>query len=109
MTYGALALVLLAVAAVAAIVGARSLSPARRRAHLLAVLAAAVGLVVLTAVFDNVMIRLELFHYASERTSGVNVGRAPIEDFAYPLACALALPAVWVLLRKRRDTGGENG
>ena len=103
MTYGTLALILVALAAVLAVVGALSLPRARRSGHLLAVLATASGLVILTAVFDTVMIHFGLFSYASDKISGFVVGLAPIEDFSYPIACALALPAVWVLVRRRRD------
>lgn len=66
------------------------------------------ALIVLTAVFDSLMIHFELFHYAPELISGVLIGLAPVEDFAYPLAIAVLLPALWAVLT-RRDTviGGE--
>jgi small toxic polypeptide LdrA/B/C/D len=102
MTYGTLALTLVALAAVLAVVGALALPRARRSGHLLAVLATASGLVLLTAVFDTVMIHFDLFSYASDKIGGIAIGLAPIEDFSYPIACALALPAVWVLMRRRR-------
>ncbi|TFD72217.1 lycopene cyclase domain-containing protein [Cryobacterium sp. Hb1] len=51
----------------------------------------------LTAVFDNLMIGAGLFSYDPERISGVLIGLAPIEDFAYPLAAAILLPALWVI------------
>ena len=41
--------------------------------------------------------------YDDERISGVRIGLAPLEDFAYPLAAAILLPALWVALRRRRD------
>jgi lycopene cyclase domain-containing protein len=56
---------------------------------------AGVGLLVLTAVFDNVMIAVGLFSYRADAVSGLSVGRAPIEDFAYPLAAGILLPALW--------------
>ncbi|MFC4553736.1 lycopene cyclase domain-containing protein [Georgenia faecalis] len=77
---------------------------ARRRPGRLrpgAVVVTVAVLVVLTAVFDNVMIAAGLFDYASEGRSGLAVGRAPVEDFAYPVAGALALPALWHLLGRR--------
>jgi lycopene cyclase domain-containing protein len=64
---------------------------------------ALVGVLVLTAVFDNIMIGVGLVAYDSALISGLFVGLAPIEDFAYPVAAALLLPAVWSLL------GGETG
>ena len=55
-------------------------------------------LVALTAVFDNVMIAAELFDYPEHLISGVRIGLAPIEDFAYPVCAAFLLPALWTLL-----------
>ncbi|MDF2561102.1 MAG: lycopene e-cyclase isoprenoid transferase [Microbacterium sp.] len=67
-----------------------------------AVLLTVAALFLLTAVFDTVMIASGLFHYAQDPLLGVHIGLAPIEDFAYPLAGALLLPAVWTALRARR-------
>ena len=63
-------------------------------------------LVLLTAVFDNVMIAVGLFDYSSAHISGIRIGEAPIEDFAYPLAAVIVLPALWSRLR-REDTDGD--
>ncbi len=59
---------------------------------------AAVVLVLLTAVFDNVMIAADLFTYPEEHLSGIRIGLAPIEDFAYPVCAAFLVPAVFCLL-----------
>nr|WP_304661507.1 lycopene cyclase domain-containing protein [Arthrobacter sp. zg-Y238] len=66
----------------------------------------AVVLLVLTAVFDNLMIRAGLFWYNEDRISGAFAGAAPLEDFAYPLAAVLLLPALWVLLPGRAPAPG---
>lgn len=70
------------------------------------VIAAVVGtvaaLVVLTAIFDNIMIGVGLFDYAGHTLNGLRVGLAPIEDFAYPLAAGLLLPGLWLLFTKGR-------
>ena len=58
-------------------------------------------LLVLTAVFDNVMIDVGLFGYNPDRISGAFIGRAPLEDFAYALAAVLLLPALWSLLGRK--------
>ncbi|WP_345803071.1 lycopene cyclase domain-containing protein [Microbacterium sp. AZCO] len=63
---------------------------------------AAVVLIVLTAVFDNVMIAAGLFTYPVDQISGLRVGLAPLEDFAYPLCAAFLVPAVFVLLPARK-------
>jgi lycopene cyclase domain-containing protein len=75
----------------------------RRRPHGAAVALTLLALLLLTAVFDTVMIATGLFHYAPEQLVGLHVGLAPIEDFAYPLAGAILLPALWVFLRARRE------
>ena len=54
-------------------------------------------LMVLTAVFDNVMIAAGLFDYGDQSLLGIRVGLAPIEDFSYPLAAVLFMPALWWL------------
>ncbi|MFE6997646.1 lycopene cyclase domain-containing protein [Microbacterium sp. NPDC057659] len=99
MTYPALSAVFLAIAVVFAIL-------VRRRTPLsLTALAITAGvLLVLTAVFDNLMIAAGLFAYADdERVSGLMIGAAPIEDFAYPLAAVILLPALWGVLRRHDD------
>ncbi|WP_106814299.1 lycopene cyclase domain-containing protein [Microbacterium timonense] len=61
-------------------------------------------LVTLTAVFDNVMIAAGLFDYPEALISGVRVGLAPVEDFAYPVCAAFLVPAVGVLLSGRNGS-----
>lgn len=53
--------------------------------------------VILTAVFDNVMIGVGLVGYDRALISGVFVGIAPLEDFAYAVAAVVLLPALWSL------------
>ena len=109
MTYSALAAALVALAVWPAVVGARRLPDGRERSrHWAAVAAAGGALVVLTAVFDNVMIAAELYEYGDVGTSGIRVGLAPIEDFAYPVACALGVPGLWLIFT-RRPAGGIDG
>lgn len=57
-----------------------------------------VVVLVLTAVFDNVMILAGLVGYDSELISGVFLGVAPVEDFAYAVAAVVLLPTLWTLL-----------
>ena len=62
-------------------------------------------LCLLTAAFDNIMIASGLFAYSDAHISGWRIGLAPLEDFAYVLAAALLLPALWTLLPAGRPTG----
>ncbi|GAA1212204.1 lycopene cyclase domain-containing protein [Rhodoglobus aureus] len=55
-------------------------------------------LLIMTAVFDNVMISVGLVGYNADAISGAFVGVAPLEDFAYALAAVVALPCLWALL-----------
>lgn len=52
------------------------------------------ALLVLTAVFDNVMIAVGLFHYSAENRSGLQIGLAPLEDFSYPVSAMLMVAAL---------------
>lgn len=74
-----------------------------RRARPVLAVAATLGiLLVFTAVFDNVMIGVGLVGYDPALISGVKIGIAPLEDFAYAIAAAILLPSLWVLLPARR-------
>lgn len=64
---------------------------------------AAAVLLVLTAVFDNVMIAVGLVVYPEDMLSGLRIGVAPLEDFSYPLCAAFLVPAVYTLLERRKE------
>ncbi|MBH0052915.1 lycopene cyclase domain-containing protein [Salinibacterium sp. SWN139] len=98
MTYwllNAVFLVIVAALAVAAI--ATSRAPRWRAIALTAGI-----LLVMTAVFDNVMISVGLVGYSADAISGAFIGVAPLEDFAYTLAAVVGLPCLWTLLGSRR-------
>lgn len=76
----------------------------RRRPDVAAMAATLLALLILTAVFDNIMIGVGLFHYAPSQLLGIHVGLAPLEDFAYPLAGVMLLPALWAALQRRRPS-----
>jgi lycopene cyclase domain-containing protein len=89
--------VALPVAVVALVVLARA-----GRRVLLPALAGLVALLLLTAVFDNVIVGTGIVAYDPARILGIRLGVAPIEDLSYTVVAALALPALWVLLGRRR-------
>lgn len=102
MTYLLLALGFLALATIVALVARRVARRTGRPAVGWRVLALAAGaLLLLTAVFDNVMIASGLFAYADAQISGARIGLAPVEDFSYPLAAVILLPALWSLFGDR--------
>jgi lycopene beta-cyclase len=67
-----------------------------------------VALLLATAIFDNIMIEAGIVGYSEEALLGFKVGVAPIEDFAYPIAALILLPALWYLLRRRTMSGLES-
>lgn len=94
MTYLLMSLPFLALAAGVLLV-------ARRRSSLPVPAALGIALAVLlvmTAVFDNVMIGVGLVAYGDAHRLGAAIGLAPVEDFTYPIAGVLLLPALWHLL-----------
>ncbi len=103
MTYVALDAVFLAAVAVVAVIALVT----RRTPRWLAVLIGCGILIVVTAVFDNVMIGIGLVGYDRRQISGVLVGIAPVEDFAYAVAAAVLLPSLWTLLPARRSRDAE--
>ena len=61
-----------------------------------------VALLVMTAVFDSLMIGADLFRFDESLLVGWRIGLAPVEDLAWPLAAGLLLPSLWLLLTPER-------
>ncbi len=61
-------------------------------------------LLVMTAVFDNIMIAVGLVAYDPALISGAFIGIAPLEDFAYAIAAVIGLPSLWHLLSRRSSS-----
>lgn len=59
------------------------------------------SLLVLTAVFDSLIIWAEIVGYNYENILGIYVGKAPLEDFAYAIVAVLLVPYVWERLGSR--------
>ncbi len=96
MTYWLLNAIFLAPVLVIGILAAR-----RLRWPALGITAAV--LLVMTAIFDNIMISVGLVDYAPQLISGAFIGVAPLEDFAYAIAAIVGLPSLWVLLGGRKS------
>ncbi|MBN9239372.1 MAG: lycopene cyclase [Micrococcales bacterium 70-64] len=94
MTYWALNAIFLAVVLVVALV-------ALRRVRWPAVGVTLAIVLVMTAVFDNVMISVGLVAYNESLISGAFIGVAPLEDFAYAVAAVVGLPSLWALLERK--------
>lgn len=73
---------------------------------------AAVGLalvvmLIMTAIFDNMIIGFGLVDYDPALISGVRIGVAPIEDFAYTVLAMIVVPMVWAWGAKLQGRKGE--
>jgi lycopene cyclase domain-containing protein len=88
-----------AVALVAAAAGVSRRAPRWRAVGL-----AAIPLVILTAVFDNIIVGTGVVAYDPDRISGLRLGVMPVEDFAYAIAAVVLLPSLWTLLTPRKRT-----
>lgn len=72
-----------------------------RRMRVGALVWTALHLCLLTMVFDTVMIAADLYVFDEGKILGVYVWGAPLEDFAYAIAAALAVPVLWTVLEDR--------
>lgn len=97
MTYWLLNLGFLAVVALVAVAALA----ARRAPRWRVVGLTAIPLVILTAVFDNLLVGVGIVAYDPARISGIHIGVAPLEDFAYVIAAVVLLPCLWSLLTPR--------
>ncbi|GHF21795.1 lycopene cyclase domain-containing protein [Pseudolysinimonas yzui] len=105
MSYWMLNLVFLSVVAVVAIAS----MIARRSPRWRAVGLAAIPLVILTAIFDNILVGTGIVGYDPALISGAKIGVAPLEDFAYAIAALVLLPSLWALLGGRSRHAASGG
>ena len=59
-------------------------------------------MLLVTLVFDNIIIGLEIVGYDKTKISGILLGLAPIEDFAYTVVAVLAVSIIWRKLTKEK-------
>jgi lycopene cyclase domain-containing protein len=101
-TYAALAAVFVAVSAAVAVVATVRRGLTAR--WWLSTGVTIVALLVLTVVFDSVMILADLFRFDEASLLGVRLWQAPVEDLAWPLAAGLLLPSLRELLTEREPS-----
>ena len=89
----------LSVAVLAVLLGLSA--PVLRRLRAWPIIGTTIHLVILTLVFDSLMIREGLVAYDPAKIVGFYLGSAPLEDFAYPIAAGIAMPVVWSVLERR--------
>jgi lycopene cyclase domain-containing protein len=59
-------------------------------------------MILITALFDNLIVAAGIVGYDPSKISGILVGMVPIEDFAYTIAAVLIVPSVWSAMLKRK-------
>lgn len=74
----------------------------RKRLNLKALGLAAALTLVMTLVFDNLIILFGIVGYDESLISGVKLGVAPIEDFSYTLVGLVLIPLTWELLGRKK-------
>lgn len=58
-------------------------------------------LLVLTALFDTLIISAGIVGYDNQKILGILIGAAPIEDFVYAALAAVLVPSVWHIAKRR--------
>jgi lycopene cyclase domain-containing protein len=61
------------------------------------------ALLLLTLIFDNLMLWADLFRYDTSKLLGFYVGLAPIEDFFYAILAAIIVPVLWKRFAKHKE------
>ena len=74
----------------------------KRRIGTGALMATLLVMLLLTAIFDNLIIASGLVAYDASQIHGAKVGLAPIEDFAYSIFGVVFVPLVWMLLERKK-------
>lgn len=75
----------------------------RSRRHVVIALA---HMVLMTAVFDSLIIAADIVRYDPSKLLGLFVGFAPIEDFAYTVVAVLFVPLLWGMCAPKK--GGSH-
>ena len=60
----------------------------------------ALPMLILTTIFDNLIIAARIVGYDQSKLIGLNIGLVPIEDFAYTVVAILLVPAIWKAMTK---------
>jgi lycopene cyclase domain-containing protein len=61
-----------------------------------------VPMLLITALFDNLIILSGIVGYDASKITGEMIGLAPIEDFAYTIAAVAIVPSVWSAMANRK-------
>lgn len=65
-------------------------------------------MIVLTAIFDPIIIGLGIVDYDPTKILGIRLFGAPIEDFFYAVYAVLLVPALWRLFGEKKTDAAKN-
>ncbi len=54
-----------------------------------------IALLLLTLIFDSIIVGFDIVGYHADKIVGVYIGRAPIEDFFYAILACILVPTLW--------------
>lgn len=63
--------------------------------HKKAIILTVITLFICTALFDSLIIWLDIVNYNESTLLGLYIWKAPIEDFSYALVAAIGAPILW--------------
>lgn len=98
LTYSFLDIGMLAILALAIVFAARKFHISFRRYWILPLII----LIILTLIFDNVILAFHIVDYSQAHILGIFIGKAPIEDFAYPIAAVFITRLIWQLMERKK-------
>lgn len=61
------------------------------------------ALLVLTSIFDSLIIWAGIVGYDTHKILGIYIGFAPLEDFFYAVLAAVLVPTVWHYFESKKD------
>lgn len=63
---------------------------------------ALIVLLILTAIFDSIIVGAGIVGYNPQKILGIYLGFAPIEDFFYALLAVVVVPALWNVFETKK-------
>lgn len=64
-------------------------------------IAVLVVLLILTMIFDSMLVYFSFIDYAPDKILGMRIGFAPVEDFFYAIYAAIIVPLFWNRLGRK--------
>lgn len=65
-------------------------------------------LLILTAIFDSIIVGSGIVGYNLDKILGLRLGFAPVEDFFYAVLAAIVVPTLWNLFDNKKESVKNN-